>query len=290
MNQPASISIIVISFNGASFVEDCLRTTIDSVGTSPYQIIVVDNGSTDNTREIIESRFPAVTVIVNKENRGFAAAVNQGLETASGEFIFLLNQDIRVQGDSILRLMDRLKKDSRIGVIGPKFVNFEGRLLKSARAFPRHRDLLFELAGLSYLFPRSKTFSSWKMGWFDHEEEQEVEQPMGAAMMFRRSLVEEVGRFDEAFPIFFNDVDFCRRVIEAGYRNLYYPSAVMEHFVGGSTSRRRTAMLFESHRSMYRYYLKYSRGLFDELLTHLCGLLLLLAALVRAPFSLFRRK
>lgn len=290
MNQSISLSIIVVSFNGGAFIEDCLRTTIESVGTIPYQIIVIDNGSTDDTLAIIRSRFPKVTVIANEKNRGFAAAVNQGLETASGEFILLLNQDIRVQGDSILRLMDRLAQDSRIGVISPKFVNFEGRLLKSARAFPRHRDLFFELSGLSYLFPRSKTFSSWKMGWFDHEEEQEVEQPMGAAMMFRRSLVEEVGRFDETFPIFFNDVDFCRRVIEGGYRNLYYPSAVIEHFVGGATSRRRTAMIFESHRSMYRYYIKYSRGLFDGLLTHLCGLLLLLAALVRAPFSLFRRK
>lgn len=290
MNHSESISIIVISFNGAAFIDECLRTIIVSIGTIPNQIIVVDNGSTDDTLAIIRSRFPKVTVIANEKNRGFAAAVNQGLDTASGEFILLLNQDVRVQGDSIPRLMKRLKEDFHIGVIGPKFVSLEGRLLKSARAFPRRRDLLFELCGLSYFSPRSKIFSRWKMGWFNHEEEREVEQPMGAAMMFRRSLVEEVGRFDESFPIFFNDVDFCRRVVEAGYRNLYYPEAVIEHFVGGSTSRRRAAMIFESHRSMYRYFLKYSRGFFEELLSHLCGFLLLLAALVRVVVSPFHRK
>lgn len=136
MNHSESISIIVISFNGAAFIEECLRTIIASVGTIQNQLIVVDNGSTDDTLAIINSRFPKVTVIANEKNRGFAAAVNQGLDTAAGEYILLLNQDIRVQGDSIPRLMKRLKEDSRIGVIGPKFVNFEGRLLKSARAFP----------------------------------------------------------------------------------------------------------------------------------------------------------
>ena len=113
---------------------------------------------------------------------------------------------------------------------------------------------------------------------------------MGAALMFRRSLVDEIGFFDEAFPIFFNDVDFCRRVREKGKVNLYYPRAVIEHFVGGSTSIKRRAMIFESHRSMYRYFQKYSRGWGGEILADIWGIILLIAAIVRAAGSFIFRK
>ena len=128
------------------------------------------------------------------------------------------------------------------------------------------------------------------MGWFDHLTEMEVDQPMGAALMVRRELIDEVGGFDESFGIFFNDVDFCRRVKEAGYVNLYYPEAAVAHFVGGSTRKRRPRMIIESHRSMYRYFSKYARKTGTRLPLYFWGAILYVAGLVRALFSIVTGK
>ncbi|MFH2037765.1 MAG: glycosyltransferase family 2 protein, partial [Candidatus Zixiibacteriota bacterium] len=254
------ISVVVISFNGKRFIEDCLSSTIASFTTQNHEIIIIDNGSIDGSPDIIKSKFPELTLIENNQNLGFAPAVNQGLNAANGEYILILNQDTKIQDKAIEKLAERMKNDKLIGSIGPKFIGFDGQLQKCARAFPRYRDLLWQYAGLSGLFPQSKIFSNWKMGWFDHLSEREVDQPMGAALMITRKTVERVGYFDESFGIFFNDVDYCRRIREAGLKNLYYPSAVVAHYVGGSTEKMRPQMIRESHRSMYRYFKKYGRG------------------------------
>jgi len=276
------ISIVLISYNGREFIEDCLRTTVESLGNTSPEIIVIDNASGDGTTEIIESKFPQARIIKNKTNLGFARAVNQGLEAASGEYILLLNQDTRIRGDAIPKLARKLKSDPRLGTIGPRFVGFDGKLQYSARAFPRYRDLFFEYTGLACLFPRSKIFSRWKMGWFDHVTESEVDQPMGAALMVRREVVDKIGLFDESFGIFFNDVDYCRRVIEAGYKNLYYPEAVIEHFVGGSTRKRKARMILESHRAMFKYFEKYNKSVWGMPILYFWGMVLFISAFIRA--------
>jgi GT2 family glycosyltransferase len=272
------------------FIDDCLGSIrIGSEGIAS-EIIVVDNGSTDGTTELIRNKYPEVALISNTDNLGFARAVNQGLKTARGEYLLLLNQDTRIVGNAIIKLMERLIKDERIGVIGPKFIGFDGTLQKSGRAFPRYRDLLYEFTGLSYLFPRSTIFGRWKMGWFDHLTEREIDQPMGAALMFRKKLIDEMGPFDERLRIFFNDVDFCRRAKDRGYKNLYYPDAVIAHFLGGSTRKAKPQMILESHRAMFLYFKKYNRNAAARPLLYFWGLILFMAAVIRAGFvSIFHR-
>jgi len=276
------ISVVVIGFNGREFIHDCLATTFASLADNRAEVIVIDNGSTDGTPELIARHFPDACLIRNDHNTGFAAAVNKGLAEARGEYILILNQDTRIIADAVDKLAARMKRDNAIGTIGPKFIGFDGRLQKSARAFPRYRDLFFEFTGLTRLFPESKLFSRWKMGWFDHLTEKPVDQPMGAALMIRRSVVDEIGGFDENFPIFFNDVDFCRRVKGRGYVNLYYPEAVIEHFLGGSTRKMKAPMIIESHRAMYRYFRKYNRSLTGRPVLYFWGMILFLTARVRA--------
>lgn len=280
------ISVVVISYNGIEFIDDCLSTTVSSLAGTASEVIVIDNASSDGTVELIKNKYPQMMLIQNENNLGFARAVNQGFEQAAGEYILILNQDTKIIGDAISRLADRMEYNQAIGTIGPKFVGFDGRLQKSIRAFPQYRDLFFEFTGLSYVFPKSKIFGNWKMGWFDHLTEMEVDQPMGAALMIRRQMLDRVGGFDESFGIFFNDVDFCRRVKEAGYVNLYYPEAVVAHFVGGSTRKRRAPMIIESHRSMYRYFAKYARKTGSRALLYFWGAILYVTAVVRALFSL----
>jgi GT2 family glycosyltransferase len=254
------------------------------------EIIVVDNASTDGTTEFVKEKYPGVILIENTANLGFAPAVNRGLGAAKYEFLFLLNQDTRIRNRAIVKLAEKMKNDSTLGSVGPKLIGFDGKLQKSCRKFPRYRDLLLEFAGLTTLFPESKLFGGWKMGWFDHETEREVDQPMGAALMTRRSVVAKVGNFDENLKFFLNDVDFCQRIKEAGYKNLFYPEAEVEHYYGGSIRKVKARMVIESHRAMFLYQKKYSRGIMGIPLLLFWGAVLLSSAWIRALWHTIKKK
>lgn len=281
-------SVVIISFDGREFISDCLASVQKSLEGEAYEIITVDNGSSDGTLEIIKAGFPAVTVIENSNNLGFATAVNQGIVKSRGDYIFILNQDTRIRDRAIVKLSERMERDSNIGTIGPKMIGFDGQMQYSCRAFPRYRHLFFDYTGLAFLLPQSRLFGEWRMGWFKHDCEREVDQPMGAALLVRREVIDKVGRFDEQFKIFFNDVDFCRRVKEAGYKNVFYPEAVVEHFYGGSIRRNRPAMILESHRAMRRYFKKYSRSFIEKLLLMIWTPLLYCGGHMRAIMASIR--
>ena len=257
------ISVVMPVYNGKLFLVDALKSVEAELGSTRYEIICVDDCSTDNSYEIVSKKFSSVTLIRNKTNTGFAETCNTGFKQASGEYVLLLNQDTRIHRGAITALLERLRLDERIAFIGPKFVGFDGCLQKNCSAFPSFRNLFYRFFGLSALFPASAKFSAWDMRWFDHETEMVVDQPMGAALLFRRSLIEELGYLDERFPMYLNDVDIARRAVEAGYYNLYYPNAVIEHFVGGSTKPQKPRMVLESHRSLYRYLKKWNNGAID---------------------------
>jgi len=290
------VSAIVISYNGFRFIPDCLSSLNADLGDRPHEIIIVDNHSTDGALEYIEQHYPEAILIKNDGNLGFARAVNQGIEAARHDYLWILNQDIRIRIGCLEALMGCAEKLSRPGVIGPRYVGFDGRLQSSCRRFPRYHHLFFELTGLAYLFPRSHLFNGWKMGDFDHATAAPVEQPMGAAMLISRPAVAEIGMMDESFGIFFNDVDFCHRLQEAGYVNYYCVDGVIEHYVGGSVSRQKARMIWWSHMSMYRYMKKWEKRrqgnplirLLRTPLPYLAGLLLILAAIPRSIYHYYR--
>jgi GT2 family glycosyltransferase len=279
------ISAIIISYDGIDYIDDCISSLIESLTGTNYEIIDIDNGSQDGTVELIKSKYTEVRLIENKGNLGFARAVNQGLEIANGEYILILNQDTKIIDRAVIKLAERMKEDADIGAIGPKFIGPDGTTQKSARAFPRYRDLFYQFTGMAYIFSHSKIFSRWKMGWFDHEMEMTVDQPMGAALMIRREIINKIGFLDIDFPIFFNDVDYCRRIKEAGYINLYYPEAVIMHHVGTSTRKRKASMIMQSHKSMYKYFRKYNQNLISRPLLYFWGAALFITGVIRAFFS-----
>jgi GT2 family glycosyltransferase len=291
-----SVSAIIISYQGIDFIADCVTTLKSALGRYDHEIIVVDNHSTDGTVEYIVANHPDVRLIINPVNRGFAFAINQGIAAATKSFLWLLNQDLRFRTgclDALFACRDSLE---RPGVIGPRLVGFDGKLQRSCRRFPRYHHLLFELTGLAYLFPQSRWFNGWKMGEFDHTVSLSVDQPMGAVMLVGRDMIDEIGVFDESFGIFFNDVDFCRRAREAGYTNHYCAEAVVEHFVGGSVSRRKAKMVWLSHAAMFRYFLKQEKAvpstplrLVRLPLAYLAGAALVAAAVPRSLYHLIRK-
>jgi GT2 family glycosyltransferase len=297
MPEQHGISAVIITYHGIDFIRDCLDSLKADLADYRYEIIVVDNYSRDGTVEFIEQNHPEVQIIKNRGNLGFARAVNQGIEAARYEILWLLNQDIRIEQGCLAALLRCHDGLDRPGVIGPRMVGFDGRIQKNCRRFPRYHHLLLELSGLAYLLPRSRFFNGWKMGEFDHTASRPVEQPMGAAMLVSRNCIEDVGTLDESFGIFFNDVDFCRRLQDAGYVNYYCADGVIEHHIGGSVSRHKPKMVWLSHYGMYRYFLKQERMRSGPAITrfirrplpYVAGLLLMLAAIPRSLYHLLRK-
>jgi len=291
------ISAVVISYRGIDFIADCLNSLKTDLAEYEHEIIVVDNHSTDGTIEYIERNHGDVRLIKNPRNLGFARAVNQGIEAARYEYLWLLNQDIRIRKGCLQTLFKCHEKFDRPGVIGPCLIGFDGKLQRSCRRLPRYRHIFFEMTGLAYLFPRSSLFNGWKMGEFDHTFSRSVEQPMGAAMLLSRNRIDEIGMLDETFGIFLNDVDFCRRLLEAGYLNYYCAEAVIEHFTGGSVSRQKPKMVWLSHLSVFRYFQKWEKRRHASwpvktayrLALYLAGPALVLSAMPRSLYHLLRR-
>lgn len=289
MNMPlVKLSAIVIVWNGRTFLPDMLSSLCADLSDLQHEIIVVDNGSRDESIAFIRKKFPLVTIIENRENLGFARAVNIGIAHARGEYIFILNQDLRIRPGCTQALLKRMIEDPTIGLIGPKFVDFDGSVQLSVRGFPTCRHVWYRLFALDRLFAGSREFGGWRMTWFNHDSEMFVDQPMGAAMLISRRVVQEVGELDENFPLLFNDVDYCRRLQLAGYKRLYYPKGIIEHYVGGSTKQLPYRLILISHRSLFRYLRKHSslRGLPIVWLT---GFVLYLTILPKIIIRFLRR-
>jgi hypothetical protein len=146
------------------------------------------------------------------------------------------------------------------GACAPKLLNTDGTVQASVRRFPEPQHLFWDLLGLGKLFPHSPRFAAYRMGDLDHNQMAAVDQPMGAALFIRRETLDAVGLIDEAFPIFFNDVDWCYRAVQAGWRIYYVPDAEIIHHGGSSTSQAKPRMVTESHRSLERFYQKHYRN------------------------------
>lgn len=270
-----TITAIVIAYDGMKFLPDCLSTLTNDLKDFKYELILVDNGSTDGSVAFIKENYPLAVLIENGENLGFAKAVNLGINAASGENLYILNQDLRFRPGVARGLLERMSGDPTIGLIGPGYVGFDGQPQRSVRAFPTYRHVFYRALFLDRIFPHHRELSHWRMGWFDHKEEMFVDQPMGAVMMIPRRVVNQVGLMDESFPILFNDVDYCRRISDAGLKLLYYPEVTVEHFVGATTGRWPYRMKAISHAAMYRYLKKYARW-YGYPALWLCGVLLLI--------------
>jgi GT2 family glycosyltransferase len=247
---------------------------------------VVDNGSQDATRDIIREFYPWVNLIENRENLGYAVANNQAIECSVGKYVLLLNPDVRLMDNALVDLLLFLQNHPEAGGVGPQLLNVDGSIQPSCREFPKFSTLFYEILGLSLLFPKSKVFGGWRMGYFDHDSLREVDQPMGSALMLRRKALEQVGLMDEEFVMFFNDVDLCYRLKNAGWKIYFYPEARAYHYLGASTQKVKSKMIYLSHRGYYKFLKKHRKKLANQILLIPFAGLLFLAAIVR--ISLFQ--
>ena len=228
------LSIIIVSWNVCDQVKDCLHSIKSNPPGSGYEVIVVDNASTDNTVEIIKELFPDITVITNTSNRGFAAANNMGIKNSSGEYVLLLNPDTIVHKKAFDTLIEFMDKNQDAGACGPQLLNSDGTIQPSVRRFPTFRSTFYFYTVFRFLGVFRRHYKDWRMKDFDHKSRQDVDQVMGAALMLRKSTMDQVGIMDEAFFMYYEEVDLCYRLRLAGWRIVFIPSAVITHLGGQS--------------------------------------------------------
>ncbi|MCG3119550.1 MAG: N-acetylglucosaminyl-diphospho-decaprenol L-rhamnosyltransferase [bacterium] len=296
ISPPPAVAIIIVTFQNAGEIAACLRSLVAAAPQWQVQLFLIDNASTDATRQAITAASaelpPArfhIDVIANAANVGFTRAVNQGLERyfaqrKRGEAmpVMFLNPDTILPPHSLAALMEKLYAFTEAGVIAPQLIHPDGRIQASCRRFPTQWDLFCELSGLSRLFPNSPILNRWKMAAFDHQHSAAVEQPQGACLLAKPEVVQQVGWWDERFPIFFSDVDWCKRVWEKGWQIRFEPSVQIVHAQGISVRQVRAAAIWSSHLSFWRYLRKHENTRRQKILNWIFGPLLAAAACVRA--------
>lgn len=268
------LSTIIVTWNSQDHIRPCLDSLFSQ--GQELEVIAVDNGSQDSTLGILKAFGANIQVIANMQNMGFARAVNQGLKQASGDYILLLNPDTVMTPGALETMTGFLAENPDIWALGPQLLNPDGSVQPSCRQFPDPMIIFYEFTGLSRLFPKSKTFGRWRMGYFDHLTPALVDQPMGACLMVRKKVLEEVGLLDEEnFPMFFNEVDWCLRISRTGGKLYFLPQAKVYHHHGVSTSRAKKAMIISSHQSLARYFSKHYPNQFSTLLIRIMSRLTL---------------
>jgi len=286
------ISIVIPIYRGEEVIRDCLTSVNAAAESLDIEAVAVDDCSPDRSAEIVGSEFADVILISNESNRGYAYAVNRGIERARGDLILLLNQDTVLLPGSLRILSETLEEDESISAVAPQLVFPSGEIQPSCRMLPRHTDVVYHHMLLSYLMPQSKLFGRWKMRWFDHQSRMEVEQPSFSAILVRKSVFDQIGLLDESFDIFFNDVDFCNRMNDRGMRVVFEPSAKVRHLLGQATSKEPMRKIVNSHRNFVRYFFEHFRGgvwllpnLAVVLMLAVSGIVRLVWHLIRRPFT-----
>ncbi len=253
------LSVVIVSWNTKDLLRRCLDSLQAELSGIDNQVFVIDNASADGSSEMVALEHPGAQLTANDSNRGFAAANNQAIKVARGEYVLLLNPDTEVQPGAIATLIQFLELHSKAGVVAPQLLNSDGSVQRSCRQFPTFLGMLFELLGFSRLFPDNPRFREYKMLDWNHDDDRQVDQPEGACLLVRREVIDQVGVLDEGFFMLFEEVDWCYRIKQAGWEIWFTPSAQVVHHYGQSIKQVKVKMILSSHRGLYRFWRKHYR-------------------------------
>jgi GT2 family glycosyltransferase len=231
------VSVVIVSFNTCDLLRECLQSVRRSAGSLRIQVIVVDNASTDGSPAMVEQEFPDAVLIRSHENVGFGRANNLGFQAAQGRYVVLLNSDAFLSAETLGRSVAQMDANPQAGIGGGRLVARDGTFQPSGRMFPTVISDLVVLSGLAARFPQSKLFGRFDRTWADERTAAEVDWVPGAYSIIRAEALAAVGHFDPRFFLYYEEVDLCKRVKQAGYSVWYWPDITVVH-IGGESSRR----------------------------------------------------
>lgn len=256
------LSICLVPLNALSYMEPLLDSIKKfTVGLS-YELIVVDNGSTDGTADWIERHHPEILLIRNQTNLGFTRGNNQAIALAQGDHMLLLNPDTLLTEDCFGPQISYLRENPKVGITIPKVLNSDGSFQQqSRRGDARPVEVFGYFLKLGKLFPSNKALNGYLQSWLPQDEIAEVKAVSGSCMFIRREVYEQIGGLDEQFFAYQEDSDYCMRARQAGWKVMYVPLSSIIHYAGeGGSKTRPYHSIYQWHRSYYLYYRKHFAG------------------------------
>jgi GT2 family glycosyltransferase len=230
------LSIIIVNYNSKLLLEQCIDSIKKATRQINTEIIIVDNNSTDGSKEYLPARFTDIKFIFNDNNNGFAKACNRGFKDSSGKYVLFLNPDTILPETCLTDCISFFETHPDAGAVGVRMLDGQGKFLKeSKRGLPSPATSFYKLFGPASIFPTSKTFAKYYQGHLAEKENNPVDVLSGAFMMIKRDVLEKVNGFDEDFFMYGEDIDLSIRITRSGYKNYYLGAISVTHLKGGST-------------------------------------------------------
>jgi len=251
------LSVSIVNYNTRDFALGLVQSLIDNTHRTNMEIFIVDNNSKDGSVEAISMEYPQVKVIANQNNLGFAAATNKVIKTSRGRYVVLFTTDTVVSPGAMDTLVEFMDQNPQAGAVGPKILNPDGSIQTSGKTFPTPVVALAVTSGLGRLFPNNRVFHKYYLPTDEYQRFHEVDQLSGACMLVRRETIEDVGLLDEGFFIYCEDVDWCRRMRQRGWKLYYAPQSHITHHKGESSKKSSDQMIRVYYQSLRYFYRKH---------------------------------
>lgn len=278
------VSVIIVSWNTRQITCDCLGSIYEQTQNIQFEVIVVDNASSDDSVVTIKRDYPEVILLENKKNLGFAAANNQGMTIAKGRYVLLLNSDTVVSDNAIAKTVAFADKHTEVAIVGCRVINPDMSLQPTCFMFPSILNMLLSSTYLYKLFAKNRFFGREQITWWSRDTVREVDVVTGCFMLVRREALEQVGMMDERFFVYGEETDWCYRFKQAGWKVMFTPDVEIIHLGGQSSKQVVSKMVLQLRGSLLLFFMKH-RSRYEY---RLACFLVLLFFIVRIPVWLIK--
>jgi len=285
------LAVIIVNYNVKYFLKQCLESVYNSTNLPEIDVYVVDNDSKDGSVEMVAESFPQVKLIANKVNVGFSTANNQAIKQTNADYVVLLNPDTLVQSSSFEKVIHFMDSHPDAGGLGVTMIDGNGKFLpESKRGLPTPEVAFYKIFGFSKLFPKSKKYGKYHLGYLDKNETHQIDVLSGAFMVMRKETLNQVGLLDEDFFMYGEDIDLSYRITQGGYKNYYFPGTTIIHYKGESTKKSSVNYVYVFYKAMAIFAKKHFESNKASLFSRLIKIAIFFSAslaLVKRFFSLF---
>lgn len=253
------LSIIIVNYNTKELTLQCLKSIYEfNKGVKSFEVFVVDNNSTDDSVKAIKQQFKNVILIENRSNVGFSKANNQAMKQAKGEYILLLNSDTIIKENTLSVMLQYMQQNKAVGAAGCEVMLPDGMLDKAChRGFPTPSASFYYMLGLAKKYPNNPKFNQYHKSYLNMLKIHEIDCLVGAFMFVRAETIKQIGMLDENFFMYGEDIDWCYRIKEAGWKIIYNPTVSIIHYKGASSRKKPVKIIYEFHRAMFLFHKKH---------------------------------